>query len=634
MAIEDNSGARLSTGADSLLREIAAAPPQPVADIIDQVLDERYRIESLLGRGGMGAVYLATHLGTGRTVALKVLVPELTANEDAVERFRREAQAAGRVRHPNVVDVTDFGFAVMGNSRRAYLVMEHLRGETLRARLEASGPLPLDVAVEVLAQICAGVAEAHALNVLHRDLKPENIHLEPGARGHYRVRVLDFGIAKLLGPGPGAELPPVAPGPALPDADPSLAPTLLPLALEAPNASLLGAGESALTAVGALIGTPRYMAPEQWMGQQADVRTDVYSLGVLAYEILVGEPPFVGKGRSIALEHRVDSPPRLAEKVPLVPRRIARVIESALAKDASERPQSVSAFAAVLQAGTETTGKLIRRSVALCLEHFWLFFRPSLILQLPVLLIALTSLASGLLAHRGFISSRADTWLGVLPVRFSTLLTFPMSVALIGLIVPLTLELDTGGRAQRPPISEFWRILRRSFPSSLVKLGILAGVPALVLLPIVKAAHLNTFHLPTTLALLLAQPALGYTAIAPFILTGPIVAAEGLRGFAPLRRSASLVRPVLGIAIGVLLLWHFLAMATHIFFDFAVAAITNTPLEDALAGMKRDLLSSTLVRVAGVLDALLSLVLLPFYLPLGALLYLRAREAEGDPARL
>src|SRR6478672_11440746 len=164
---------------------------------IGQVLDEKYRLERLLGQGGMGAVYLATHLGTERYVALKLITPQFMRNEEFVERFKREARAAGRLRHPNVVDVTDFGFSGSGHDRVAYLVMEYLDGCTLSDVLAEEDRLPLYWAVDIIEQVCAAVHEAHQQGVVHRDLKPDNIWLEPNGLGGYRVKVLDFGIAKL-----------------------------------------------------------------------------------------------------------------------------------------------------------------------------------------------------------------------------------------------------------------------------------------------------------------------------------------------------------------------------------------------------------------------------------------------------
>src|SRR5919112_5432481 len=171
---------------------------------VGQVLDEKYRLERLLGQGGMGAVYLATHLGTDRFVALKLITPQFMRNEEFVERFKREARAAGRLRHPNVVDVTDFGSARAGGESVAYLVMEYLDGCTLGDVLAEEERLPLDWAVDILEQVCSAVGEAHQQGVVHRDLKPDNIWLEPNRLGGYRVKVLDFGIAKVGEAGPPA----------------------------------------------------------------------------------------------------------------------------------------------------------------------------------------------------------------------------------------------------------------------------------------------------------------------------------------------------------------------------------------------------------------------------------------------
>src|SRR3981081_1051343 len=164
---------------------------------IGQVLDEKYRLERLLGRGGMGAVYLATHLGTERYVALKLITPQFMRNEEFVERFKREARAAGRLRHPNVVDVTDFGFARAGKESVAYLVMEYLDGCTLSDVLVEETRLPLYWVVDILEQVCSAVHEAHQQGIVHRDLKPDNIWLEPNGLGGYRIKGLAFGRAKL-----------------------------------------------------------------------------------------------------------------------------------------------------------------------------------------------------------------------------------------------------------------------------------------------------------------------------------------------------------------------------------------------------------------------------------------------------
>ena len=148
------------------------------ANLIGQVIDGKYRIERQLGKGGMGTVYLATHIGTERPVAVKVIVPQFMERAEFVERFRREARAAGRLRHPNVVDVTDFGIAEMAGSRVAYLVMEYLDGCTLGEILDEEKKLPLGWSIDILEQVCSAVHAAHEQGIIHRDLKPDNIWLE------------------------------------------------------------------------------------------------------------------------------------------------------------------------------------------------------------------------------------------------------------------------------------------------------------------------------------------------------------------------------------------------------------------------------------------------------------------------
>ena len=448
---------------------------------VGDVLDEKYRLERLLGQGGMGAVYLATHLGTERFVALKLIAPQFMRNEEFVERFKREARAAGRLRHPNVVDVTDFGFARTDGGRVAYLVMECLDGCTLGDVLAEEGRLPLDWAVDILEQVCSAVHEAHQQGIVHRDLKPDNIWLEPNRLGGYRVKVLDFGIAKLAEAevaglsdleGPSAMSEPTATitagesgaprsssysprldaaalaadtliQPAVGDRQPAAqaeashagdadsaqdeaGATLLYADASMPpgppirttDASQSGAGADAektrvldpltqrvargtqptarpsataavagLTRVGALMGTPLYMSPEQCRGLHLDARADIYSLGVIAYQMLAGEPPFAGDMLKIIEQHTGSRPLPLRERNSKVPRRVARVIMSALEKEPSARPPTAAAFANALRANAEGVGSLVRRAVALYSEHFPKFMRLSLIAHIPVLLL-------------------------------------------------------------------------------------------------------------------------------------------------------------------------------------------------------------------------------------------------------
>ena len=461
---------------------------------VGHVLDEKYRLERLLGRGGMGAVYLATHLGTARYVALKLIAPQFMRNDEFVERFKREARAAGRLRHPNVVDVTDFGFAEITGEPVAYLVMEYLDGCTLGDVLAEEKRLPLEWVVDILEQVCSAVHEAHEQGIVHRDLKPDNIWLEPNRLGGYRVKVLDFGIAKLaefdaaagdqmaqdqihsfagsagIQSGRLTQVPENASlesetllysdedqaaaseesgsdaskqretgGEAYQARDTQLfvrqaastqafasaSPTIMPPnkvagATVAPNRGIkdgsdpdledgtllfdqqgthrissdpkttLSVGSSkgaGLTRVGAIMGTPLYMSPEQCASKALDARSDVYSLGVIAYQMLTGQTPFAGDMPSVMREHLEKSPPYLRSKNKKVKERVANVVMSALAKDPEDRPQSAAAFASSLRAQSEGVGSLYRRALTLYSEHFPKFFKLSVIAHIPVIVL-------------------------------------------------------------------------------------------------------------------------------------------------------------------------------------------------------------------------------------------------------
>ena len=405
-------------------------------EYVGEVLDEKYRLEHLLGKGGMGAVYLATHLGTERYVALKLISPQFMRNKEFVERFKREARAAGRLRHPNVVDVTDFGFARVQAGQVAYLVMEYLDGCTLGDVLAEEKRLPLEWVADILDQVCSAVHEAHQQGIIHRDLKPDNIWLEPNRLGGYRVKVLDFGIAKLgeTGAPPTDDDPaatiiddtaPASITNAYLETDTLLQPTgdepqtlafkvkregvgtVLQKPLTESHAhdddgTLLfepgtsGGGRhtahistsaqgAALTRVGAIMGTPLYMSPEQCGGGYVDTRSDIYSLGVIAYQMLAGEPPFAGATSAVMRAHREATPNDLRARAKKIPKRVAAVVMSALAKNPAERPQTAFAFASALRGQSEGVGALYRRAFSLYSEYFPKFLRLSVIAHLPVI---------------------------------------------------------------------------------------------------------------------------------------------------------------------------------------------------------------------------------------------------------
>lgn len=359
--------------------------------LLGRTLDGKYRIEGLIGRGGMGAVFRATHVGTGRVVAVKVILPQLVREPEALERFRREARAAGGLRHPNIVDVTDFGAARVGETDVAYLVMEYLRGKTVRDSLKEQGRLPLDVVVDIVEQIALALDEAHRNGIVHRDLKPDNVWLVPDPRGGHAVRVLDFGLAKLLEP-PAPEAASHVPMAFAPGRTPAAAgddeETIAPGGGRSP-------GSNTLTIAGATLGTPSYMSPEQCRGGEIDFRSDLYSLGIMAWEAIAGRRPFDGSLSELVRKHLEETPVRLDEVLPGIPVVVAGVVARALSKDPADRHPSARAMAGSLRVGAESAGVIIRRAIALYSQQFDSFLSlsvrlswPGFLLLIPVGLVA------------------------------------------------------------------------------------------------------------------------------------------------------------------------------------------------------------------------------------------------------
>ncbi|MGI8732536.1 MAG: protein kinase domain-containing protein [Pyrinomonadaceae bacterium] len=306
---EDNSPLQAdSTIADAI----------PVDPLIGLTLDDKYRLEERLGIGGMGTVYRARHLLIDRAVAVKVLSPRFVEDEAAQLRFRREAKAAGRLQHANAVAVTDFGQTADGY---VYIVMELLEGRTLREVLAKEAPLDTARAVALMLQTAAAVAAAHDAGIIHRDLKPANIFIVQNSEVPAVVKVLDFGIAKLA-----AEH--------LDDDDPNT-----------------------LTLIGAMIGTPRYMSPEQCDGMDLTPAADVYSLGVILYQMLTGVVPFSGSTPlAIAMKHTTEPPRPPRDYVASIPIALEEVVLHALAKSPEERPANAAEFRLELFGTAERLG--------------------------------------------------------------------------------------------------------------------------------------------------------------------------------------------------------------------------------------------------------------------------------------
>lgn len=368
---------------------------------IGDLLDDKYAIEALLGQGGMGAVFRATHVHTGRTVAVKVIVPAYARDESFLRRFEREARAAGSLRHPNIVDVTDFGYAATTRGRIAYLVMEYLEGCSLADVLRQQSGLPLAWSVDVLEQAGAAVEEAHRKGLLHRDLKPDNIWLEPNRKGGYTVKVLDFGLAKLS----GRDEPP-APSPRVSGPDASReasinegATAVRPAAREAPGfdeneatrarpagSISTAADPEGATAYGSIVGTPAYMSPEQCRGLPLNPASDVYSLAVIAYRMLAGRLPFEGNSDAQLKAHIAEHPEDLAKVRRDLPPDASALVMQALAKDPGLRPKSAGAFAAMLSARVQPTGDFLRSALFLFIQNFRTFVNASIFWLSPALL--------------------------------------------------------------------------------------------------------------------------------------------------------------------------------------------------------------------------------------------------------
>src|SRR5215218_7089736 len=271
--------------------------------LIGTVLSGRYRLESKLGSGGMSTVYLARDETLQRWVAVKVMRREISDQPDQIERFRREARAVAQLSHPNVVAVIDAG----EDGGYPYIVFEYVAGETLKQRIDRLGPLPVDEAAAYAIEIGRGLAAAHARRMVHRDVKPQNVLIDVDGR----AKVTDFGIARTL-------------------------------------------ESDGLTKTGRVLGTTDYVSPEQAMGRGVDARSDVYSLGVLLYEMLTGEVPFRADTLvGVAMKHVNEQMPDVQRRRPEISSALAAVIERATAKEPKKRYPDMASCLADLEGALE-----------------------------------------------------------------------------------------------------------------------------------------------------------------------------------------------------------------------------------------------------------------------------------------
>ncbi len=277
--------------------------PKPASAMVGTVIGGRYKIERIIGEGGMGAVYQAEHTLMHKKLAVKVLHSEMSHLPEVVARFEREAMAAAHIEHPNVAAATDFGKLDDGSF---FLVLEYVEGGSLRDVI-SEGRLPVWRAVHIARQIASALGRAHGLGIVHRDLKPENVMLVQREGDPNFVKVLDFGIAKV------------------------------PVGDIAPESSHDG---KALTQLGMVYGTPEYMAPEQALGQEVDARADLYSLGIILFEMLTGARPFSDPSKVKLLGMHITAPvPAIAERAPDagVPPELEAIVRRSLAKESKER---------------------------------------------------------------------------------------------------------------------------------------------------------------------------------------------------------------------------------------------------------------------------------------------------------
>lgn len=623
---------------------------------IGTILDEKYRIEEPLGEGGMGAVYRATHLGTKRIVAIKVINPKFSNNHEFVERFRREAEATGRLRHPNVVDVTDFGFARDTKQNVAYLVMEYLDGCTLADVLAEEGKLPLDWVVDIMEQACSALDEAHRLGIVHRDLKPENIWLEPNRRGGYTIKVLDFGLVKL---GAGQSIPvsatpeagahpasvpsaktihsagaatqagsvaematliqhePVSEDAATLISEPNetvrLAPQngdaakedatqIIPVKATSPLA-LETAAVPGLTRVGSVMGTPLYMSPEQCRGELMDARSDIYSLGIVAYRMLAGETPFSGEPEELIKLHTSVDPPAIREKNRKVPRNADRLVMKSLEKDKDKRPQTAAGFASSLRAVAEGSGTVLREAVSMYSERFPTFLKVSLLGYAPLFVILALQYISDKLIPWNHMSHMTAMATGVVegllaPISGQLLALFVIS----GATVPIVIQSNI---APLRPLS-----IRSAFAALARRWKVFLGTSLIVTTAVMLGS------------ILLIVP--GILASICFGLYAPVVVMERKGVFASLKRAFNLMKRS----------WTTVLIITVI--QFALPIVILTLFNKVTMVMNSHQVNfgiSVSDNLSGRLSQLINVLVTPLSAIMTALLYLKTRRAGGETLR-
>jgi serine/threonine protein kinase len=281
-------------------RLLGADSEAPYSDLIGKTIDKKYLIQSVLGEGGMAVVYRAHHVQMERTVVIKVMQGWLLSNRNSVERFERECKLTAKLNHPNIVSVYDVGLI---NGKEPYLVMEYIKGESLADKIHNSGALPYATTANIIIQICRGLQEAHSAGIIHRDLKPDNVLLQHKSDRPDWVKIVDFGISNFVH------------------------------------------GSKKLTKTGRMVGTPEYIAPEQLKDRPIDMRTDLYGIGIMMFEMLTGRVPFDGESaESILMKHLLEDAPTMAEVRPELAENnlFQPIVDKLLKKNPDDRYQTAT----------------------------------------------------------------------------------------------------------------------------------------------------------------------------------------------------------------------------------------------------------------------------------------------------
>lgn len=631
--------------------------------LLGQIIDGKYRIEKQLGQGGMGAVYLATHLGTGRTVAIKIIAPQYMGHSEFVERFKREAEATGRLRHPNVINVTDFGFSSVGKDKLAYLVMEYLNGRTLSDLLKEKSKLDLELVVDIVEQICLAVEEAHKIGIIHRDLKPENIWLEPNGRGSYNVKVLDFGLAKLKdvpNSFQNIQLPLLERLKLIEEAPneislasilkenkfPQEAVTLKQNSLKVDSTAQVTHGNIDpktvpvwLTRGGIILGTPLYMSPEQCHGKALDSSSDVYSVGVMTYQMLTGETPFTGDFHQLIDKHTNMPAPLVKEKKKDLPQLVNNCVMATLAKNPADRPKSMVAFATALKSNSQGEIALLRQAISIYSNNFFKFLCIGKITYTPLILSMVFAISWIVLPTWKIVPiDGGDGMLCSIPF---IILGLYLSKIVNGLITTPTVISHIANSKEKLKLKDYLTLFQKQ------KAGLVTPIKTFLVTQLAAISFLATIIFlndqvanhsiseSTFFSLLLPTMAAGL--IGAFFIDRnyrdtlfyePVFVIEGLKGKLATLRSKSLLNQLKsfkersGVILTVILI--------DLFFLFTCLMWTLNKLFSSNLDSTEKLMASLLAIFGLSIIGSLGFIVAPLFSIFYSLLYLQARQSNGE----